>query len=160
MSPSDRYDSLFQYYAARHGLDWRRIKAQAMAESSMNPRAMSKVGAMGLMQFMGATWNEWGKGDPMDPEASIEAGCRYMAHLYSCFGEIPDPEDRYRFALAAYNWGRANVNRVLAQARGCSFSEWEARGRPPGPWQTWAHMAPYMPAETRAYVNKIMGGTI
>lgn len=155
-----RYDSLFRYYSRLHGLDWRRIKAQAVAESSLNPRAVSPVGAVGLMQFMPATWAEWGKGDPTDPEASIDAGCRYMSHLYGCYGEIPDPDERYRFALAAYNWGRGNVNRALTKARGCTYAAWESDGRPPGPWQTWKHMAGYMPTETQNYVSKIMGGEI
>lgn len=154
----DRYDSLFRYYARLHGLDWRRIKAQAVAESSLDPRAVSPAGAVGLMQFMPATWSEWGKGNPTDPEASIEAACKFMAHLYSCYGEIPEPDQRYKFALAAYNWGRANVNRVLTKARGCTYAAWESDGRPQGPWQMWGHVAAHMPTETRNYVSKIMGG--
>lgn len=157
----DRYDSLFRYYAHKYGLNWRRIKAQTIAESSLNPRAVSPVGAIGLMQFMPATWAEWGKGDPTDPEASIDAGCRYMAHLYGCYGEIPDPDERYRFALSAYNWGRGNVNKALSLARQehghpASFAEWEALGRPPGPWQIWGNVAKYMPRETQNYVRRML----
>lgn len=160
-----RYDSLFVHYARRYGLDWRLVKAQAIAESSLNPRARSPAGAMGLMQFMPATWTEWGEGDPYDPEASIRAGCRYMSHLYGCYGEIPDDTERYKFALAAYNAGRGNINRALTLARGCSFAEWDAQGRPPGDWQTWRYASAYLPevtgrhaVETLGYVSKIMGG--
>ena len=161
MNPMDRYDSIFQYYAARYGLDWQRIKRQAIAESSLNPRALSPVGAMGLMQFLGATWHEWGQGDPFNPEASIEAGCRYMQYLYGCYGEIPDSDERYRFALSAYNWGRGNVNKALAHAREeyghpASYAQWEAQGRPPGPWQIWLNVAKYMPQETTRYVERIL----
>jgi len=152
----DRYDSLFQYYARQYDLDWQLIKRQAMAESSLDPKAKSPAGAVGLMQFMPATWAEWGEGDPYDPEASIRAGCRYMSHLYGCYGEIPDAEERYRFALAAYNWGRGNVNGALTKVRGCTYAEWEAQGRPPGPWQIWTSVAKYMPTETQNYVRRIL----
>lgn len=161
LNPMDRYDSIFQYYAARFGLDWQRIKRQAIAESSLDPRALSPVGAMGLMQFLGATWHEWGQGDPFNPEASIEAGCRYMQYLCGCYGEIPDSDERFRFALSAYNWGRGNVNKALAHAREeyghpASYAQWEAQGRPPGPWQTWLNVAKYMPQETTRYVERIL----
>ena len=163
---NDRYDSLFRYYAQQYGLDWRLVKAQAIAESSLNPRAVSPVGAKGLMQFMPATWADWGVGDPFNPEASIDAGCRYMVYLLGCYGEIPDETERYRFALAAYNAGRGNINRALTLARGCSYAEWEAQGRPPGPWQEWRYTCEYLhevtgPANSRQtieYVKKIMGG--
>lgn len=143
MQPQDRYDSLIQYYAENHGLDPRLIKRQIEAESSFNPRAVSPAGAMGLMQFMPATWEEWGEGgDPFNPEESIKAGCRYMRYLYDRFPEIPDPDERYRFALAAYNAGIGNINKCLARAREmfgapASFAEWERQGRRPGPWQEW-----------------------
>ena len=94
--------------------DWRLLKRQAIAESSLNPAAVSKVGAMGLMQFLGATWHEWGEGNPFDPEQSIKAGAKYMAWLVDRYGEIPEPTERLRFALSAYNWGRYNVNQALS----------------------------------------------
>ena len=161
MTKTDRYDSLFQYYAAQYGLDWLLLKRQAIAESSLNPAAVSKVGAMGLMQFLGATWHEWGEGNPFDPEQSIKAGAKYMAWLVDRYGEIPEPTERLRFALSAYNWGRYNVNQALSRARqehghSASFAEWEALGRPPGPWQIWSNVAKYMPRETQNYVRRIL----
>ena len=164
---SDRYDSLIQFYAGACGLDWRLIKKQIEAESSFLPGARSPKGAMGLMQFMPETWKEWGEGDPFNPEESIRAGCRYMAHLYGCYGEIPDDKERYKFALAAYNAGRGNVNKALAFARlDCgapeSFYAWDSAGRPPGPWQTWDYTKKHLAKvtgrhaqETIAYVDKI-----
>lgn len=163
----ERYDSLFRYYASLHGLSWRRIKAQAVAESSLDPRSVSPVGAVGLMQFMPSTWGEWGRGAPTDPEASIEAACRYMAHLYECYGEIPDDTERYRSALAAYNCGRGNWNQALALAReACglpsSYSEWASSGRKPGQWQTFSFASRHLERvtgtlsrETIGYVRRI-----
>lgn len=176
MRPQDRYDSLIQYYAGLNGLDWRRIKRQIEVESAFNPAAVSPRGAKGLMQFMPEVWREHDDfdnipalDDPFNPEENIAAGCRYMAHLYRCFSEIPDPDERYRFALAAFNTGRAKVNRCLAMAReACgqpgSYPDWVAAGRPPGPWQTWAFTSRFLPRvtgkhaqETLRYVQRIMG---
>src|SRR5690606_5332479 len=114
---ADRYDSLLQYYAYRNGLDWRLIKRQIEVESSFRPDAVSPAGAIGLAQFMPATWAEWGKGRRDNPEASIEACCRYMVHLLGRFPEIPDATERYKFALAAYNAGIGNINQTLSHAR-------------------------------------------
>lgn len=174
--PQDRYDSLIQYYAGLHGLDWRLIKRQIEVESSFNPTAVSPRGAKGLMQFMPDTWREQDDvdgipalDDPFNAEENIAAGCRYMAHLYRCFLEIPDPVERYKFALAAYNAGRGNVNKALALARqACGhpagLSEWKRMGCPPGEWQRWAFTSRFLERvtgrharETIEYVRKIIG---
>ena len=116
-SRQDRYDGLLKQYGDEYGLEWRLLKRQMLAESGGNPRAVSPRGAKGLMQFMPGAWREWGEGDPFDPAASIKAGAAYMRFLLSKFHEIPDDRERYKFALAAYNAGRANVNRCLEYAR-------------------------------------------
>ena len=54
-----RYDPIFKKYAKRYfgiGFDWRRFKAQAMAESNLDSTATSWVGARGLMQLMPSTF--------------------------------------------------------------------------------------------------------
>lgn len=154
MRAEDRYDSLFQFYAEQSGLswqrfgaDWRLLKAQAMAESALNPDAKSKVGAAGLAQFMARTWEEWRDGtpgiqeapptdlvllDPRDPEDAIRAQAAYMAWLLRRF------EGDIRAALAAYNWGIGRVKSAMETAG-------EAR-----PW------LPLAPAETQAYVPKVL----
>lgn len=139
MREQDRYDSLFRYYAQASGLDWRAVKAQAIAESALDPRAVSRVGARGLLQFMPATWEEWTPAeDPFNPEASIRAGARYMRWLldYLAGGHgVPSVgEERYDQALAAYNWGIGNVARSLRSER---------------PWRE------QLPAETEAYLARI-----
>lgn len=176
MRPEDRYDSLIRFYAARYGLDWQRIKRQIEVESNFDPKAVSPTGARGLAQWMPASWREWDDDDgipalddPHNPEEAIEALCKFMAFLYGRFPEIPDPHERYRFALAAYNTGRSNINRCLALARAAcgqpaSLAAWEAAGRPPGSWQTWEFASRFLPRvtgrhaqETIEYVRRIMG---
>ena len=169
MRRQDRYDSLIQFYAETYQLDWGLIKRQMLAESAAQPQAISPVGAQGLMQFMPGTWRMWGRGDPFNPEESINAGCAYMAHLFSAYGEIPDKTERYRFALAAYNAGRGNINRLLTLARQeCgqpgSYAAWIKAGAKPGAWQTWTFASALLhrvtgrhAKETLDYVSKIMG---
>ena len=162
-SNPDQYDGLLKRYAEEYGLDWRLLKRQMLAESGGNPRAVSPRGAKGLMQFMPGAWREWGEGDPFDPEASIRAGAAYMSFLLSRFEEIPDERERYKFALAAYNAGRANVNRCLEYARQAagapgSFEEWVAAG--PRPWQQKVARSQHGDRQERGtirYVEKIMG---
>lgn len=101
-----RYDSLFVAYGDLAGVPSALLKAQALVESALNPRAVSAVGAKGLMQFMDSTWKEWGHGDPFNPEESIAAAAGYMAALLRRFkGEA-------RMALAAYNGGPTKLERV------------------------------------------------
>lgn len=122
MVASERYDSLFRYYAEKHRIeDWKLLKAQAIAESALDPRAVSPVGAVGLTQFMPATWREWWDnvygvrglpvGDRTNPEAAIELQAAYMRRLITAFGG----EEK---ALAAYNWGWGRVRRHLRQNNG------------------------------------------
>lgn len=80
------YDKAFETLAIAHfsdtGIDWRWFKAQGIAESSLNPLAVSSCGARGIMQIMPLTWDEIaGRLDLVDPfnaEESIRAGVYYM----------------------------------------------------------------------------------
>lgn len=101
-----RYDSLFLAYGDLYKVDWKLLKAIAEVESSLQPRATTKTtSAKGLMQFVHATWEEWGVGDPFNPEASIEAGAKYLRYLFERFDET-------RLALAAYHGGPTKLARV------------------------------------------------
>lgn len=129
MTKRDRYDSLFQYFASARGPSWQLLKAQAIAESDLNPRAISPAGAEGLCQFMPATWREiMGDADPFNPEASIQAQTIYLHRLLDRYGDVAK-------ALAAYNWGMGNVDRCHAQ-HGATWRE-------------------HLPDETRAYLARI-----
>lgn len=112
MTPSDRYDSLFEFYAERYSVHWDKLKAQARAESALKPDVISSAGAMGLLQFMRPTFNEWAtklainRPDPFNPEHSIWCGAAYMQWLLSrCSGD-------YREAWSCYNWGLGNVHKA------------------------------------------------
>jgi soluble lytic murein transglycosylase-like protein len=81
------------------------IDAMVRVESGYNPRAVSRKGAMGLMQLMPDTARYLRVTDPFDPEQNVRAGVRYFAHLLDYYaGDLP-------MALAAYNAGRTAVDR-------------------------------------------------
>jgi Transglycosylase SLT domain len=102
------------------------IRDVMSAESAGNVRAVSRKGAMGLMQIMPATWKELRtryhlSHDPFDPHDNIVAGAAYLRELYDRYG--------WPGALAAYNAGPERYEEHLA-------------GRP-------------LPRETRNYVAKL-----
>lgn len=89
--------------ADRYRVDSALIMAIIMAESSYNPKAVSKRGARGLMQLMPKTAEALGVGDSFDPEHNINAGVKYFRKLLNQFnGDV-------RLALAAYNAGSGKV---------------------------------------------------
>jgi soluble lytic murein transglycosylase-like protein len=93
--------------ADEYGLDPALLVAIARQESGPSFDADARnpnSGAMGVMQFMGPTWEDENPGgDPYDPYDSIMTGARYYDKLQDYFGG----DDRS--ALAAYNWGWGNV---------------------------------------------------
>ena len=96
--------ALVDRVAARVGLDARLAHAVVRAESNYDPLAISRAGAMGLMQIMPVIAHEYRVTDPFDPEQNLEAG---MRHLRRLLGRFDDP----RRALAAYNAGESAVAR-------------------------------------------------
>lgn len=101
----NRYQVLILEAAYRYKVEPAIIKAIIMAESGFNPKAVSKVGARGLMQLMPRTARSLGVEDSFKPAHNIEAGVRYFKHLLDQFdGEV-------KLALAAYNAGSFNVRK-------------------------------------------------
>lgn len=95
--------------ARRHGVPVEGWVAQVWTESRFDPNVCSPAGACGLAQFMPGTAADFGI-DPFDPEASLDAGARYMRRLYDRYGS-------WSLAAAAYNWGAGNVNKWLARQK-------------------------------------------
>lgn len=101
-----QYDETFRKYSKRYfgpAFDWTHFKAQSMAESNLDPKATSYVGARGLMQLMPATARQYGVRNSYDPKANIEAGVKHLKSLLSRL-ELP-------IALAAYNAGEGTIQR-------------------------------------------------
>ena len=89
--------------ADRYKVDPAMVMAIIMAESSYNPKAISKKGAKGLMQLMPTTARSLGVKDSFNPEHNINAGVRYFKKLLNQFdGDV-------ELALAAYNAGSRKV---------------------------------------------------
>ena len=89
--------------AHRHRVDPAMVQAIIMAESSFNPNAVSKRGAIGLMQLMPDTAKSLGIEDPLNPEHNITGGVLYFKKLLKEFqGDV-------KLALAAYNAGLRKV---------------------------------------------------
>ena len=89
--------------ANRHKVEPAMVMAIIMAESSYNPKAISKKGAKGLMQLMPTTARSLGVKDIFNPEHNINAGVRYFKKLLNRFdGDV-------ELALAAYNAGSRKV---------------------------------------------------
>jgi membrane-bound lytic murein transglycosylase D len=112
------------------------IKYLAIIESGLDPQIKSRVGAMGLWQFMPATGKMYGMNvnsdvdDRMDPELSSDAAAKYLKSLYRMFGN-------WEVALAAYNCGPGNVRKAIRRSGGKT---------------TFWGIYNYLPKETRSYV--------
>ena len=102
-SAERHYQPMVIKAANRHEVDPAMIMAIIMAESSYNPKAISKKGAKGLMQLMPTTARSLGVKDSFNPEHNINAGVRYYKKLLNQF------DGNVELALAAYNAGSRKV---------------------------------------------------
>ncbi|MGD9237022.1 MAG: lytic transglycosylase domain-containing protein [Desulfobacterales bacterium] len=102
---TDKYDRFISDASAQTGVDSRLLKAMIKAESDFNPRAVSKKGAMGLMQIMPENFKMLNLQNPFDPRQNIRAGARYFQQLYERFN------GKLALSLAAYNAGPSAVDR-------------------------------------------------
>jgi soluble lytic murein transglycosylase-like protein len=99
------YDDLIAKASERYRIDSALVKAVIKAESNFNHRAVSPVGARGLMQLMPATAATLQVKDSFHPETNIDGGVRYLRYLMNMFnGNLP-------LVLAAYNAGENAVMR-------------------------------------------------
>ena len=100
-----KYDDLITDASERFGVSFPLLKAIIKAESGFDPQAVSKKGAMGLMQIMPQNFKPLGLKDPFDPTQNINAGARYFRQLYDQFN------GKLALSLAAYNAGPQAVER-------------------------------------------------
>lgn len=132
----DPHSAAIAEASARFAISEHWIRAVMQAESAGDPRAVSRAGAMGLMQVMPGTWNvlreDHGLGaDPFDPRDNIIAGTAYLRAMLDRYGTVGG-------MLAAYNAGPGRYDAYLSE------------GRP-------------LPAETRAYIAMLaprLDGTV
>lgn len=129
--PSQGFGPQIASSANKYGVDGGMLTRQLSAESNMNPNAVSPKGATGVAQFMPQTAAQYGV-NARDPNSSIDGAAHYDSDLMRKYN------GNQGLALAAYNWGPANVD------------NWMANGADPS----------QMPRETQAYVARVTGKPI
>jgi soluble lytic murein transglycosylase-like protein len=98
-----KYTATINYYASQHRLPKALLHAVIAAESAYDPEAISRTGAVGLMQLMPATARRYGVRNRRDPSDNISGGTRYLKDLLGMFN------NNLALALAAYNSGENAV---------------------------------------------------
>jgi hypothetical protein len=109
-TPAD-IDSAIEEAAARHNVDPNLVRAVVKVESNFNPNAVSRKGAMGLMQLMPSTARQLKVKNPFDPEQNVDAGVRHLKQLLESYG------GDIKLTLAAYNAGAGAVARSAGVPR-------------------------------------------
>lgn len=114
-----RLDAYAVTAAQREGIPPEALLAIKNVGERSGPTAVSPKGAKGVMQFMDDTWAAYGKGDPRDPAASIDAGARFMKDL------IKQYDGNVRAAIAHYNGG-GKAGKAVAEGRAAPAKETRA----------------------------------
>ena len=129
------YMPIFEEALEAYGLPLE-LKYLPVIESALNPKAVSRVGATGLWQFMLVTGKQYGLevnslvDERRDPVKASYAAAHYLSDLYKVFGD-------WSLVIASYNCGPGNINKAIHRAGGVKDY-----------WQIY----PYLPRETRGYV--------
>jgi soluble lytic murein transglycosylase-like protein len=105
LAKASQYDSIIEQAAATTALEPNLLRAVIVVESGFNSHAVSKRGAVGLMQLMPATASRFGVSNRYDAKQNVHAGARYLKFLIDRFGHD------ISLALAAYNAGEDAVER-------------------------------------------------
>ena len=144
ISRSGRYLPMIQRILRERGLP-EELAYTAMIESGFSPRAVSRVGAKGMWQFMEATGRRYGLvidrwiDERLDPVKSTMAAAEYLGDLYGLFGH-------WFLAQAGYNAGESRVGRAIQRARTSDF---------------WAlTQTRHLPDETKLFVPQILAAAV
>lgn len=135
LAASNFYMPIFEEALETYGLPLE-LKYLPVIESALNPKAVSRVGATGLWQFMLATGKMYGLqvnslvDERRDPVKSSYAAAHFLSDLYKIFGD-------WNLVIAAYNCGPENINKAIRRSGG-ERDYWR--------------IYPYLPKETRGYV--------
>lgn len=103
VSPEHAYDEFIREASKAHRVDAVLIRSVIQTESAFDAMAVSRAGAVGLMQLMPELAAEMGVEDPFDPRQNIMGGTKYLRRLLDLH------RGRVRLALASYNAGAGNV---------------------------------------------------
>lgn len=101
----DQLNRWIAKYSNEFGVDPDLVRAVIHAESDYNHLAVSRAGAMGLMQLMPGTAGDVGVNDAFDPEHNVRGGTKYLAMMLDQF------QNNVKLAVAAYNAGPHNVTK-------------------------------------------------
>ncbi|MFG4000675.1 LysM peptidoglycan-binding domain-containing protein [Flavobacterium aquidurense] len=135
MALSEYYFPIFEDAFARQNVPLE-IKYLAVVESALNPKAVSKMGATGIWQFMYGTGKQYALkidsyiDERSDPLKATAAASEYMTKMYNVFGD-------WELVLASYNSGPGNVTKAIRRSGG-KTSYWDIRN--------------HLPKETQGYV--------
>jgi membrane-bound lytic murein transglycosylase F len=118
-----RYDLAFKHWGEFYfpGEDWHWWRAQGVAESGLNPGAVSPDGARGIMQLMPETAREMGA-DPSDAESNIRGGIKFDRELWNGWSRCASTLARRDLMFASYNAGPGNIEQAVRLA---GSSLWE-----------------------------------
>jgi len=117
---------MFQQAAEEYDMPWTLLAAQAYQESHWNRRAKSPTGVRGIMMLTLITAKEMGVKSRLDARQSIMGGAKYLSNLESRVPESVTGEDRWWYALAAYNVGMGHLYdaRKLAKKLDLDADSW------------------------------------
>jgi soluble lytic murein transglycosylase-like protein len=101
--PEHAYDQLIREASIQYGVDAALIRSVMQTESAFDALAVSRAGALGLMQLMPEVAAEMGVEDPFDPRQNVMGAVKYLRRLLDLY------RGNVRLALASYNAGAGNV---------------------------------------------------
>ncbi len=122
------YDTYFQRYAKKYGIDWRLLAAVAYQESRFKPSLIGRKGSFGIMQITPQTSEHFGVSEMETIEQQIESGAKVLAsHQRKMQNKGIDNENMPYFVLAAYNAGfmRMEDAMKIAEFQHKDATKWE-----------------------------------